>query len=72
VSPIERFVGSTVRVSVRYINDIEPLEGLVVDAGPVGVILRSGAKGVTRLIPWTSVVTVLVVEDKDPEDFLYQ
>jgi hypothetical protein len=72
VSPVERFVGSTVRVNVRYINDIEALEGIVMDAGPIGIVMRSGARGTVRLVPWTSVVTVLVVDEKDPEDFLYQ
>ena len=63
MSPTESFAGKPVRVNVRYINDIEGLEGIVIEAGPVGLVMRSGAKGVVRLIPWASVVTVVVLED---------
>ena len=72
MSPTDRFVGQTVRVNIRYIENIEPLEGSVMEAGPVGLVMKSGARNHIRLIPWTSIVTILLVEQQDPEDFLYQ
>jgi hypothetical protein len=71
MSSAELFAGKSVRVNVRYINDIEPLEGRVVDAGALGLVLRSGTKSQVRLIPWTSVVTVLVLEEAEQEVSLY-